>query len=128
MVYLTIDDILAIRDQIEADYRNTFEVRTVNGLMSAVDAPRRSLFGEEMFPTLVEKAGVLFFALVQNHPFVDGNKRVATTALGKFLAANGAALRNGDAALIAYAREIARGKLSREDVTAWLAKHIEYET
>lgn len=58
-------------------------------LESAVARPFQTVFGEDAYPTLVEKAGALFHSLVANHPFHDGNKRTAVTALHHFVIANG---------------------------------------
>src|SRR5262245_39902501 len=111
MVYLTLEDILEIRDRIAVAYNDSFEVMTFHGLMSALAAPQRSAFGAEAFPTLAEKAGALVYALVQNHPFWDGNKRIAAAALKQFLARNSAALIVNAAGLEAFTTEIARGAL-----------------
>jgi len=125
MLYLTLEDILGIRDQIAAVYNDRFEIMSFNGLMSALAAPRRSAFGVELFPTLAEKAGALVYGLVQNHPFWDGNKRIAAAALRLFLDRNSATLAASDADLQAFAIDIARGSLRAGDLETWLRDHIE---
>jgi death-on-curing protein len=125
MDYLTLEDVLEIRDRITVAYNDPFEIMSFNGLMSALAAPRRSAFGVEMFPTLAEKAGALVYALVQNHPFWDGNKRIATAALRLFLGRNGVALTASDANLEAFTTSIARGALRGESIAAWVGSHIE---
>ena len=124
MVYLTLEDILGIRDQISAVYNDPFEIMSFNGLMSALAAPRRSAFGAEMFPTLAEKAGALVYGLIQNHPFWDGNKRVATAALRQFLSLNGATLVASDAEVKAFTTTIARGALRDGAIAAWVGNHM----
>jgi death on curing protein len=128
MVYLTLEDILDIRDHIAAAYADRFEIMSPNGLMSALAAPRRSAFGTEAFPGLHEKAGALVYSLVQNHPFWDGNKRIATAALELFLERNGARLTVDRPSLQIFAREIARGRLRDSEVAVWVDSHLEYET
>jgi death-on-curing protein len=125
MVYLTLEDILEIRDRIAVAYNDPFEIMSFNGLMSALAAPRRSAFGAEMFPTLAEKAGALVYGLIQNHPFWDGNKRIATAALRQFLSRNGAGLVASDAELKAFATMIARGALRDGAIAEWVGSHIE---
>jgi death-on-curing protein len=56
---------------------------------SAAARPFHSAFGQDAYPTLVEKAAVLFHSLIANHPFHDGNKRTAVLAFEIFLVANG---------------------------------------
>jgi death-on-curing protein len=127
MVYLTLEDILAIRDRIAAAYNDSFEITAPNGLMSALAAPRRSAFGAEAFPTLAEKAGALVYGLVQNHPFWDGNKRIASAALRLFIQRNGAELVAGERAIEIFTTVIARGKLRDSELAQWVGEHIEYK-
>jgi death-on-curing protein len=63
--------------------------RDINLLESAVARPFQSAFGEDAYPTILEKAVALFHSLNSNHPFHDGNKRTAIIALDDFLVANG---------------------------------------
>lgn len=83
--YLTIDEILVINEEIlggEARLRD-------RGLLeSAVARPMASAFGDDVYPSLFEKAAALLDSLSRNHPFVDGNKRTATIALDQFLKKN----------------------------------------
>ena len=125
MEYLTIEDILSIRDQISADYGDRFEVMSMNGLLSALAAPRRSAFGAEAFPSLPEKAGALAYSLIQNHPFWDGNKRIATAALRLFIERNSASLAAEPQELKAFTTTIAKGGLRDGEITDWLGQHIE---
>jgi death on curing protein len=125
MEYLTLEDILRIRDQISADYGDRFEIMSMNGLLSALAAPRRSAFGAEAFPSLPEKAGALAFSLIQNHPFWDGNKRIATAALLLFLERNGARLITDARRLKGFTIAIASGRLRDEALVAWLSERIE---
>lgn len=125
MLYLTLDDILAIRDEVARECVNPVALREPSSLYAAMEAPRQIVFGEEIFHTLAEKAGALLYGLVQHHPFWDGNKRIATRALELFLLNNSARVTVSAEALQAYTREIARGNLSRDDVVAWLKQRIE---
>ena len=57
-------------------------------LDSALNAPRQTYGGNELYPTLTDKAAILFFRLIQNHPFQNGNKRIATASMLVFLHIN----------------------------------------
>ena len=125
MEYLTLDDILNIRNQISAVANDHFEIMSSNALMSALAAPRRSAFGAEAFPSLVEKAGALVYSLIQNHPFWDGNKRIATAALRLFLERNNAQLATDERRLKGFTIAIASGRLRDQALVAWLRERIE---
>jgi len=127
MIYLELEDILVIRDRLSEAHADRFEIMSPHGLLSALAAPRRSAFGAEAFPTLSDKAGALVYALIQNHPFWDGNKRIATGALQLFLARNRAGLAADAPAIKSFTSAIARGALRDRDLVAWVSDHIEDE-
>jgi Fic family protein len=79
------------------------------------------VFGRDAYPTITEKAIALFHSLVSNHPFHDGNKRTAVSALYVFLLANGyyCALSNANAYEVAKAAASYKGRgLTHEQVLA----------
>ena len=124
MEYLTLDDILELRDQISAAANDRFEVMSAHGLLSALAAPRRSAFGAEAFPTLADKAGALVYSLIQNHPFWDGNKRIATAAMRLFVERNGTRLAADHHEIKAFATTIARGELRDGDLVEWINHYM----
>ena len=81
------------------EYVDSQGVKNRGLLESAVARPFQSAFGEDAYPQIVDKAVALFHSLIANHPFHDGNKRTAVTALQHFLLANGFILflRNAEA-------------------------------
>ena len=70
-------------------------VLNMAALESALAQPHMTFAGADLYPTLVDKAGVLGYALIQNHPFVDGNKRTGHAAMEVFLVLNGHEIRAG---------------------------------
>ena len=62
---------------------------TLERSTSVVAQPKATFGGVDLYPTVVEKATALCFSRVQNHPFVDGNKRVGHAAMETFLVLNG---------------------------------------
>lgn len=98
-------------------------IRDLGALESAVAQPRMTFNGEELYPTITEKASALGFSLIQNHPFVDGNKRAGHAAMESFLMFN-------DREIIASVDEqveivlgVASGKIDRDTFTEWLRNH-----
>jgi death on curing protein len=125
MNYLTIEDILEIRDRLAARHAHPFEIMSSNALMSALAAPRRSAFGIEAYSSLTEKAGALVYSLVQNHPFWDGNKRIASAALRLFYERNGRRLTCDDLDLRVFTTGIAKGALKDGVLAKWINDHTE---
>ena len=76
MRYLTLAEVFALHRQLVEQTRGSQAVRDLAGLTSAVAQPRMTFEGRDLYPSLEEKAAALCLSLIQNHPFVDGNKRV----------------------------------------------------
>jgi death-on-curing protein len=80
--------------------------------------------GNELYPSLAEKAAALGFSLIQNHPFADGNKRTGHAARAIFLAINGYIINATIDEQVDIILPVASGKLGRESFTEWLVNHI----
>ena len=87
--HLTVAAVEAIHTEVLAAHGGGDGIRSRALLESAVAAPQATIFGEPIFPDLVEIAAAYLFYLCSNHPFVDGNKRVALATCLVFLDANG---------------------------------------
>jgi death on curing protein len=90
-VYLDAEDVLAIAAAAVDD--QDVVVRDLGLLESAVHRPSASMFGQEAYTDLFDKAAALLQSLAVNHPFIDGNKRTAWTSCMVFLAMNDVQLR-----------------------------------
>ena len=89
IVHLTVAAVRAIHREVLASHGGAPGVRDENLLESAVAAPQATMLGEPLLADPVEIAAAYFFYLCRNHPFVDGNKRVALAACLVFLSENG---------------------------------------
>ncbi len=89
MNYLDLTDLVAVG---KAVLPRPMDVRDWGLVESALARPRATVFGEEAYPTVFDKAAALLLSLVTNHPLVDGNKRVGFTAAVLFLRKNGLVL------------------------------------
>jgi death on curing protein len=93
-------------------------------LESALAQPQMTFGSEELYPTLVDKAAVLGYALIKNHPFLDGNKRTGHAAMEVFLILNGYEIRATVDEQEHGILQVAAGKIDREEFTAWLRTHV----
>ncbi|MGW2637251.1 type II toxin-antitoxin system death-on-curing family toxin [Streptomyces sp. NPDC001348] len=90
-VYLSAEDVLAIAEHAVDD--QVVVVRDAGLLESAVHRPSASMFGQEAYSDLFDKAAALLQSLAINRPLVDGNKRTAWVSCVVFLAMNEVQLR-----------------------------------
>jgi death-on-curing protein len=90
--YLTLDEVLGIYRNIILQSGGSFGIRDLPALESALAQPRATFGAADLYPIVAEKASALGFSLIQNHPFVDGNKRIGHAAMEVFLVLNGYAI------------------------------------
>lgn len=78
MRYLSLQEVVSLHSLVIAQSGGSSGLRDRGALESAVAQPEASFGGEDLYPDLPSKAAALGHSLIQNHPFVDGNKRVVT--------------------------------------------------
>lgn len=121
--WLAVVHILAIHsDQIQA-HGGSLGLRDRGLLESALDRPRNRLHydpGADL-PTLAAAYG---FGLANNHPFVDGNKRVAFQAMYLFLGLNGFRIEAPEEEVVAIILSLASGDLDEPGLADWLRDHL----
>jgi death-on-curing protein len=112
--------VLAIhRDQIEA-LGGRPGIRDEGLLESALEQPRAMFAGELLHPTTEAQAAAYLFHLISNHPFVDGNKRVAFAAMDTFLRLNRRRLDCSDADAYELVMAVARSERTKDDIASFL--------
>jgi len=120
MVFLSIEDALAIhRWQIET-YGGQDGLRDRGLLESALAVPLATFAGAELHPTIFDKASAYVFHLARNHPFVDGNKRIAAAAGIILLKVNGYELTATQANYTALILDAAQGKKQKPEIAEFL--------
>jgi len=122
--YLALNEVLELHRRIIAQSGGASGVLNHSALESALAQPQMTFGGNDLYPTLVEKAAALGYSLIQNHPFVDGNKRIGHAAMEVFSVLNGFEI----VAPVDEQEQIilntAAGKLPQSDLTAWLRDHL----
>ena len=122
---VTIAEILETYQRIMQQSGGLVAIRDFGALESALAQPYMTFGGNELYPSLAEKAAVLGFSLMQNHPFADGNKRTGHAAMAMFLAINGYKIDASIDEQTEIILSVASGKLSRDGFTEWLSNHIQ---
>jgi death-on-curing protein len=89
MRYLTLEEVLDLHAMVLQQAGGMPGVRDQKVLESALAQPAMAFGGQDLYPTIADKAAALGFSLVMNHAFIDGNKRIGHAAMETFLALNG---------------------------------------
>jgi death on curing protein len=125
--FLGLDEVIALHaDQIER-YRGSAGVRDLGLLEAAGAAPEASFGGDLLHATLPEIAAAYLFHLAQNHPFVDGNKRIGAAAMVMFIYLNDFDLDCDEDSLVNLTMGVASGKITKSEVAVFLAERMRAE-
>lgn len=89
MIVLSKQQILLLHSQLISETGGSDGLRDVWLLESAINSPFQQFDNEDLYPTIQQKASRLCFGLVNNHPFIDENKRIGAHVILVFLALNG---------------------------------------
>lgn len=120
MNYLTVEQVLFIHFRLLSETGGGHGLRDLGLLESAVARPRVPFDGRELYADVFHQAAALLDSLINDHPFVDGNKCTGITAAGLFLRRNGWRLQTGNAELERFTLQVARGELEVDGMAAWL--------
>jgi death-on-curing protein len=124
MRYLSLQEVISLHSLLIAQSGGSSGLRDRGAVESAVAQPEASFGGNDLYPDLASKAAALGHSLIQNHPFVDGNKRIGHAAMEVFLLLNGheidASVDDQEKLII----DVASGKISRIELSEWISKHI----
>lgn len=124
MRMLSLAEILDLHRRVIEFSRGSLSIRDLGALKAAVAQPRMTFDSEDLYPSLIDKAAALCFSLVMNHPFVDGNKRVAHAAMETVLLLNGfevsAPVNEQEEVMLG----LAAGQVSRSELVTWISAHV----
>jgi death-on-curing protein len=123
MRYLTPEQVLFIHARLIAETGGEHGIRNLGLLRSAVSRPQAVFDGNELYPDIYHKAAALLESLVNNHPFVDGNKHTGITAAAMFLQINDYSLTASNQQVESFVLSVASGNQSVETIAEWLRLH-----
>lgn len=121
--FLAVEDVLYLHtNQIDL-YGGDHGVRDINLLDSAVAQPQATFGGNHPHEFPFEMAAAYMFHIVQNHPFVDGNKRTGAVAALAFLDLNGIDINAGEGELFNLTLSVATGKAGKGEIAEFFRSH-----
>jgi death on curing protein len=124
MRYLKLNEVLDIHRHILEQTGGLAGIRDLGALESALAQPKMTFEGADLYLTLVDKAVALGFSLINNHPFVDGNKRIGHAVMEIFLLLNGFEIEAGIDEQEQIIVGVASGSIKREVLRDWLVLHV----
>jgi death-on-curing protein len=122
MIYLTAEQVLFIHARLIAETGGSHGVRDLSRLESAAARPQASFDGKELYPDIFQKAAALLDSLINNHPFVDGNKRAGIAAAALFLRVNGLRMVAENTELEEFTLRVATNHPAISSLADWLRR------
>ena len=119
--YLNAEQILFIHARLIQETGGENGIRDLGLLRSAAARPQATFDQADLYPDIFAKAAALFQSLVNNHPFVDGNKRTGITSTVLFLQINGYSFQTSQDEMVSFTLSVAQGAETIESISAWLA-------
>lgn len=121
--YVDISHVYIIHQLIIKRSGGKASIRDFTLLHSAVERPKATFGGQDLYPTIFVKAAAFLQSLTLNHPFTDGNKRTAWSSTHKFLWDNGYHLKSGLKDAVDFMLSVDNDKLPLEKIASWLKNH-----
>ena len=122
-LFLTFAEIIEIHDYQISHFGGSDGLRSAEMLKSAIGMPSSAFSGEYLHPTIPEMAAAYLFHLVENHPFLDGNKRVGAMASLVFLDLNGYEFDATDEEFTDLVMQVASGNMLKSEVVLFFQQH-----
>ncbi len=120
MIQYSQDKVLLLHQLLIEETGGSPDLRDISLLDSALESAFQTFDGQELYPTKEEKGARLGYALISNHAFVDGNKRIGMYILMSFLELNGIRLQPTPDDVVRVGLAVASGEMTYEDLLAWI--------
>lgn len=120
MIYLSVEEVIQIHDDLVSVYGGLHGIRDMGLLISAIEMPKASMFGEDLHKSIFDKAAAYLFHIVCNHAFLDGNKRSGTASTLIFLTQNGHIMKYNMEDFEEMVCKVAKNKYSKQEISDFL--------
>ncbi len=122
MIFLSVEEVIDFHTEIINEFGGAHGIREMGLLISAIEMPKASMFGEFLHPTIYDQAAAYLYHIVCNHPFIDGNKRTGTVAALTFLEVNHVILKYDDYEMEEMIIHCANGKVEKPEIAHFFKK------
>ena len=122
-IQFTIQDICELHTQLEEAFILSSGIRDKSLLASAVNAPFQTFMGNDLYPSIYDKAAQLCYGIANNHPFTDSNKRTALHSMYVYLIINGYDIIAPQQDVENLIINVAAGRMHNTELSKWLQKN-----
>ena len=122
-IQFTVQDIYELHIQLEDTFILSSGIRDENLLASAVNTPFQTFMGNDLYPSIYDKAAQLCYGIANNHPFTDGNKRTALHSMYVYLIINGFDITATQQEVEDLIINVAAGNMTNTKLAEWLREN-----
>ena len=122
-IQFTLQDIYELHTQLENAFVLSSGVHDENLLASAVNTPFQTFMGNDLYPSIYDKAAQLCYGIANNHPFTDGNKRTALHSMYVYLIINGFDIMATQQDVENMIINVAAGNMTNTELVQWLREN-----
>lgn len=123
MKYISIDYILKLHKKLILATGGSSGIRDIELLESAIENSKVTFAGEDLYKSIEEKCSNICYSIINNHAFIDGNKRIGIYTMLVLLEYNKIKLFFTQEELINLGLGIAKGELKQENILEWITNH-----
>ncbi|UTC50290.1 type II toxin-antitoxin system death-on-curing family toxin [Treponema sp. OMZ 855] len=123
MIFFEYEQVVKIHRSLIEKTGGMDGIRDAQLLDSALKTPFQTFSGNNLYPDILDKASQLCYSLIENHPFIDGNKRIGVHLMLLFLKLNNIEVNYSQQELVDFGLDIASGKMSKNDIKGWIIEH-----
>ena len=123
MIKFSQEKVLLLHKLITEEIGGDPNIRDLALLDSALESAFQTFDGQELYPTKEKKGARIGYALISNHAFVDGNKRIGMYVLLTFLEVNGIRIYPSEEEVVRVGLEVASGKMKYEELLEWILEN-----
>lgn len=124
VIFLPKKLVLLFHEQLIQTYSGSHGIRDEKLLDSALGQPEVTFEGKYLHDNLIKMAAAYGYHICNNHPFIDGNKRIALVAMDVFLQRNGYEIKATEKETYSMIMKLASGKLSKDELVQWLENNV----
>lgn len=121
---ISAEQVLEIHKLVIDKFGGSSGLRDIGALESALARPFQTFGGEDLYPTIIEKAAAICESILINHPFVDGNKRTGYILMESILLFGQLRIKLTDEEIYPFIISISTGEKKYEDIVTWLQQNI----
>lgn len=120
IIFIPKNIILLFHEQLIQTYGGAFGIRDEKLLESALEQPKAIFGGKFLHDTIIKMAAAYGYHLCNNHPFIDGNKRITLVAMDVFLQRNGYEIVASEKETYLIMIALSSGELTKDELACWL--------